>query len=114
MFATALLRCQAVGTAVGALAGAANGRSGGKFMGSSSLFWSTGVITVLGSARCSVNQFINALLFNVCKVDVSTTRDGSTIMSWTIRKVPFSLMMGLSSPIVRAGLKSHISTFDAV
>src|SRR5205085_8305342 len=47
------------------LLGAARGRSGGKFKGSSSLFWSTGVIFVVGRACCSVIQFDNALSFSV-------------------------------------------------
>src|SRR5438132_616112 len=63
--------------APGVLPGALAGRPGGIFMGSSSLFWSVGVIFVLGSACCSSTQFDRALVFNVCSTVESTGRDGS-------------------------------------
>src|SRR5579872_3253472 len=87
----------APGTVPGTLvaAGAANGRSGGIFMVSRSIFWSTAPIFTDGRACCSITQFAKALLFNDCNVVASIGRAGSTASTCTMWNAPFSLRMGL-------------------
>src|SRR5574340_1061426 len=50
---------------------------GGRFNGSSNMFWSTGVIVVVGKACCPSNQLDRALYWSVCNMLGSTLRDGS-------------------------------------